>query len=239
LKKSLKKQIKQDELASGYASMGEWVRAHVDEVKTGAIGVVVLAVALGGWIYFRGQRVGEAQRSFDEAFTAFAAPVGQADAPGGFATKEEKYKKALAGFEGVAGRFGSLTLGRRARYYAALCRVELGQRDDAAKALREIAAQAKSNAAEPGLADLALAGLDRSQQAYSQALTRYEQLLKAGKSAVPRDYLLMSMAETLEEGGRMADASAAFKRLVDEMPTSPFAGDARTRAEYLKLAAAR
>jgi tetratricopeptide (TPR) repeat protein len=103
--------------------------------------------------------------------------------------------------------------------------------------MNEIAAQAKPNALEPALAELVLARLDRAQGAHSQALTRYERLLGASNAGVPRDYLLMNLAATLEEGGRLADALAGFRRLVDEMPTSPFVGDARMRAEYLKLAA--
>jgi hypothetical protein len=57
VKKALRKQIKQDELASGYVSAGAWMRAHADQVKIGAISAVVLAVALGGLLYFRGERL--------------------------------------------------------------------------------------------------------------------------------------------------------------------------------------
>jgi tetratricopeptide (TPR) repeat protein len=239
LKKSLKKQIKQDELASGYASMGAWLSAHVDEARSVTIGALVLALALGGLLYFRGQRLQDSQRAFDEALTAFAAPVAQTDAAASAAAKQEKLNKALTAFEGVAGRFKSLSAGQRARYYAALCRIELGQSDEAGAALREIAGQPKSGAIEPGLAEMTLARLERAQRNYAQALSRYEQLLAAPSAGLPRDYILMNLAETLQEGGRLADAAAAFKRVAEEMPTSPFASDARTRADYLKLAAGK
>ena len=56
MKKALKRQIKQDELVSGFEQMESWTRAHADELKATGAGVLVLALALGGLFYFRSTR---------------------------------------------------------------------------------------------------------------------------------------------------------------------------------------
>jgi tetratricopeptide (TPR) repeat protein len=239
VKKALRKQIKQDELASSYVSAGAWLRAHTDQVKIAVISAVVLAVAAGGLLYFRGERVQESQRAFDEAHSVFSGTVGKPEEGGVAASKEEKYKKALAAFQGVADRYGSLATGQRARYYAALCAIELGERDKAEANLRDVAGQRGSGAIGSDLAELTLARLDRVPGKFEQAIGRYRKLLDERSMGLPRDYVLMSLAAAFEEAGHLTDAAATFRRIVDEMPTSAFVDEARTRADYLKLAAAK
>jgi tetratricopeptide (TPR) repeat protein len=239
VKKALKKQIKQDELASGYASAGEWLRGHADQVKTMAIGAAVLAVAVGGLLYFRGERVQDSQRAFDEAQALFSGTVGKPEDGGVAATKEEKFNKALAAFQGVAERYGSLATGRRARYYSALCAIELGEKQKAEGILRDLAGRPQAGAVGPELAELALARLETAPGTFDQAIARYSRLVDEKATGYPRDHVLMNLAVAYEQAGRLAEAVATFRRVVDEMPSSPFASEARTRADYLKLAVAK
>jgi tetratricopeptide (TPR) repeat protein len=239
VKKSLRKQIKQDELASSYANAGAWFGAHVDQVKPAAIGVLVLAVAVGGLLYFRSERAQEAQRAFDEAHDLFSGAVGKPEEGAVAASKEEKFKKALAAFQGVVERYGSLAVGPRARYYSALCEIELGEREKAESVLRELAERKRAGEMVPGLADIALARVEQAPGKPDQAIAAYEKLAGQPSNGLPRDYVLMSLATALEAAGRFSEAAANFRRIVDEMPTSPFADEARSRADYLKLAAAK
>ena len=50
---------------------------------------------------------------------------------------------------------------------------------------------------------------------------------------MPRDYALLSAAQTLEDAKRYAEARAAYRQLVEEFPASVYAAEARTRADYL------
>ena len=47
----------------------------------------------------------------------------------------------------------------------------------------------------------------------------------------------MSLAGTLEDAKRLAEAVAAYKRLTEEFPASVYAGEARRKADYLQTAA--
>jgi tetratricopeptide (TPR) repeat protein len=244
LKKTLKRQMKQDELVSSYAQVESWTRTHADEIKATAAGVLVVALAVGGLWYFRSHRAAAAAPGFDEAMEAFAAATtnsapkpGQPQQP----AREETLRKALAAFEGVAGRYQSLPAGLRARYFAAVCRIDLGDIDPAQKELRDLATRTGGPSAslEAALARLALAGLARRQKQLGEAIQTYEAILADASTALPRDYVLFALAETLDEAGRVKEAAAAFRRLVDEQPQSAFASEARSRADYLKLAAAQ
>jgi hypothetical protein len=239
LKKELREEIKQDEFASGLESAAAWLGAHRDEVRIGAGVAVVLLAAVGAFAYFQGQRAREADGAFRDALTAFDAPVAAeilpgADRPSGqvFATAEEKYKTAAAAFEGVERRFGSSKAGLRARYYAALSRIELGQYQEAEKALREV--QSSGSGLEPELARMALANLYRRSGAVDKAVEAYRGIATNPSANLPRDFALLSAAQTLEDAKRWPEARAAYRQVFEEFPASLYASDARARAEYLQ-----
>ena len=239
MKKELREEIKQDEFASGLEKAAEWVATHRDEVRIGAGVAVVLLAAVGALGYFQGQRAREADRAFRDALTTFEAPVASelalgADRPSGtvFATAEEKYKTAAAAFEGVERRFGSSKTGVRAKYYAALSRIELAQYAEAEKALKDV--QARGTGLEPELARVALANLYRRSGEVDKAVEAYRGLATNPAASLPRDYALLSAAQTLEDGKRWEEARAAYRRVFEEFPASVYASEARTRAEYLQ-----
>jgi len=239
LKKEHRDEIKQDELMSGLDKAATWAVGHRDEMRIGAGVVVVLLAAGGALAYFQGQRAKEADRAFRDALTTFAAPVASeiaagADRPSGqvFATGEEKYKTAAAAFEGVERRFGSSKTGLRAKYYAALSRVQLGQNAEAEKALKEI--QALGSGLEPELARLALAGLYRRSGQVDKAVEAYRGMATNPTANVPRDYALLSAAQSLEDAKRWPEARAAYRQVYEDFPASVFAAEARARVEYLQ-----
>lgn len=241
MKKELRKQIKQDEFVSGLERAMSWMAAHRDEVRITAIVALIVAVAASGLAYFQSKRTHEAEQAFAEALETFKAPVA-AELPEGFqkppgpvfASAAEKYRKAAAAFDGIERKYSSLTVGWRARYYGALCRVELGDAEEARKAFSEIAARKEGKALEPALARLALADLYRRSGQVDKAVDAYRQLAEDASLPLPRDHALMSMARTLEEARRIPEARGAYRRLSEEFPGSVYAAEARQRASYLE-----
>jgi hypothetical protein len=239
LKKELREEIKQDEFASGLEKAVEWLAAHRDEVRIGAGVAVVLLAAAGAIGYFQAQRAREADQAFRDALTTFEAPVASELPPGAdrpaaqvFATAEEKYKTAAAAFEGVERRFGSSKTGQRAKYYAALSRLELGHFPEAEKVLKEVQAQGAGIDAE--LARVSLANLYRKSGQVDKAVEAFRGLATNPAANVPRDFALLSAARTLEDAKRWAEARAAYRQLFEDFPASVYASEARTRAEYLQ-----
>jgi len=239
LKKEHRDEIKQDELMSGLEKAASWAVAHRDEIRIGAGVAVVLLAAAGALGYFQGQRAKEADRAFRDALTTFEAPVASeiaagAERPPGpvFATAEEKYKTSAAAFEGVERRYGSSKTGVRAKYYAALSRVQLAQYAEAEKGLKEI--QALGGGLEPELARLALADLYRRSGQVDKAVEAYRGLATNPAANVPRDFALLSAAQTLEDAKRWPEARAAYRQVFEDFAASVFASEARARVEYLQ-----
>lgn len=242
MKKELKRQIKEDEFASGMGRIWAWMAAHHDRLRVGAMAAGVVLLAVLGFSWFRSSRAQESQAAFAEALATFHAQVTAGQPPGApppagpsFATPQDKYSKALEQFEGVVARWGSLPVGRRARYYAALSRLELGQ----AEAAREALAQLASSNERPlsAQARLALAAAQSRSGQSDKAIETLRQLADDPQAIVPRDYVLLTLASTLEDARRADEAGAAYERLAQEFPESVFAAEARRRADYLKNAA--
>ncbi len=239
MKKELKDQLKEDELTSGLEHAAAWASRHRDEIRIGVLVFVVLAGAVLALWYFRDQRIREADRALREALTTFESPVASELPQGGerpagqvFTNAEEKYKTAAAAFEGVERRYASSVAGLRAKYFAALARVELGQYAEAEKALKEI--QSRGAGLEPDLARLALADVYRRSGQVDKAVEAYRAFASNPSASMPRDHALLSAAQTLEDARRFPEARATYRQLTEEFPASVFAPEARTRSEYLK-----
>lgn len=242
MKKELKRQIKEDQLVSGMGLVWRWLHARHDQLRVGGIVAIVVLAAVLGFSWFRSSRVQESEAAFAEALATFHAQV-TAGQPAGtpppagpsFATAEEKYAKALEQFDGVAARWGSLPAGPRAKYYGALSRLELGQVEPAREALAQLASSGDRPLA--ARARLALAAAQSRSGQSDKAVETLRQLADDDQVVVPRDYVLMTLASTLEDARRSGEAGAAYERVAQEFPESVFAAEARRRADYLKNAA--
>ena len=179
LKKELRDEIKQDELRERPREGVGWVNAHRDEVRIGAGVAIVLLAAAGAVGYFQGQRAREADRAFREALTTFEAPVASELAAGSRPTRRGRCSRPRRrstrprrprsrASSGASAPRRSVS---RAKYYAALSRLELGQYAEAEKALKEI--QAQGGGLEPELARLALADLYRRSGQVDKAVEAY------------------------------------------------------------------
>ncbi len=241
LKKELKQQIKQDELLSRIGQAWTWLQANRATAQRFALVALGLIVLVVGALAFQSHRTHAANLALDAAqqlyetplaseVTADSAPPGSASFP----SAAEKYKKAAAAFDGVERAFPTLAAGLRARYFGALCRIELGDYETARKTLQVIADRQQAGALEPTLARLALADIARRTGAVDKALESYRALADDASGAVPRDHALMTLAVTLEDASRRAEACASYERLVEQFPNSVYAAEARRRASYLR-----
>ncbi len=243
MKKELKNKIKQDEFVSGMERVAGWVGVHREEVRVTAIVLGVLAAAAAGLTYFQSQRTHEAEKAFAEALDVFRAPVASELPEGGekptgvtYPTPGDKYKKALAAFDGIERKYGSNVVAQRARYYGALCRVELGDIPGAQKILTEMAARKDDKSLEPALARMALADLYHRTGQLDKAVEAYRQLAGDVTLPLPRDHAAISLARALEEAHRLPEARDEYRRVSEEFPGSVYAAEARRRVSFLETA---
>lgn len=240
MKKDLRKQIKQDELVSGFEHAMVWFQAHRRESMVTALVVAVVGVLALSVTYYQGTRERAAAKAFSEALAIYHTDVQEDRPPGGppaatpvYSDDREKFTKAAAAFDGIERRFSSLRIGQRARYYGALCRLEIGEGAPARKVLEELAARKDPGQIEPSLARLALADLMRRGGEMDKALETYRAMADESGLPIPRDHVLMTLAGALEEARKLPEARSAYRRLREEFPSSPYAREAEQRAEYL------
>ncbi len=237
--KELKRQMKQDDLVTGVTQAQGWVKGHQDQVRLWGLVALVLVGGWGAFRWFQISRDIESQAALGEALTLLEAPVRSAQPEGApepqgtvFATEQERLNKALAALEGVRQRYGSMRVGRQAAYQAAVCRMQLGELDAARKDLSELSAQ-REDALVAGQARLSLAELEARSGNVDKAVEALRPLVDDENASLPRDYALMRLAVTLEEGHRPGEAAQAYRRLSQDFPESLFASEARRKAEYL------
>jgi predicted negative regulator of RcsB-dependent stress response len=237
LKRELKKQIKENEFLSGVEVVWKWYRENEKAARVALVAVVLAVAVAAGLSYFRSRQEQGASAAFDGAMRLYETPVvGEqqgAPPPGVTPFKEasEKFTKAAAAFDGVERSYPGQLAGRRARYYAALCRIELG---DLAGARQALEALAGAGGLEASLARLSLAGLERRAGAVDKAVEAYRALAEDASFALPRDYVLMTLAHTLEEARRAQEAVASYQSLYERYPESAYAAEAQQRAAYLR-----
>lgn len=243
MKRELKKSIKEDELVTGAERLAQWVAANRRLVQATALGLAAVVGGSWAWNAWQARQAREAEAAFAAALEVYGAPV-RNELPEGnpppagatvHETAAEKFKKAAAAMDGVERRFASHPVGRRARYFAALARAESGDVAEARKLLEPMAAPG-GDPLLTALARLALAGLLRKAGEPGKAAEEYRKLATDPGWPLPKDHALMQLAESLEEARRAAEARDAYKRVVDEFPSSIYASEARRRADSLATA---
>ncbi len=161
-----------------------------------------------------------------------AAPEPFVQPPGSYPTETAKLEEAVPKLLAAADAYPSLTQGISARYRAAAALSTLGrtdQADDQYQQVIELAGdQIYGRMARLGLAETHLKG-----GAFADAIALLEQESSGADSDVPRDAVLMRLGRAYDLAQQPTDAIAAFNRVVDEYPASPYAQDARREVEAL------
>lgn len=236
LDKELKNELRRDEVGDALKEARAFLTRS--EIVKPALAVLALFLVLGGLYYGQKFRGSMAESAFARATEVFHAEVGATapEAPGGsevFKTANDKFQKAKGMFDEVARSYGSMPAGRRARFYSALCLVELGQVTQAEDAFAPIAALRDPGALEPAMARLRLAELALLSGRARDAAKSYETLIADVASGLPRDRLIFGLAEALAAGGDKLAARRAYTDLVNRHPQSPYAQDARLKMDAL------
>ena len=234
--KELKNELRRDELgeaveeAKGFFSRPEVVKP--------ALAVAALFLVLIGLYTAQRFRASAAESAFARATEVYhadvdAAAAGPSSTGEKYKTSTEKFQKAKGMFDDVAKSYASAPAGRRARYYSALCLVELGQYDAAETALNAIASLRDPGAIEPAMARARLGEVLLKGGRAKEAVAHYKALLGDDASGVPHDQILFGLATSLEAAGEKEAARHAYSDLVNRHPQSAYAQEARPKIEAL------
>ncbi len=215
MKRKIKKQLKEDELVTGFEKFLGFVRAWQKEVIISGIVVAVLAAFYGGVQLIKSQQARKESRRVAEIL---ALRADLAKNPQDVAKLEQ-----LAG-TGKAGRLASISL---ATYW-----IEQGDWDKALASLAKVEASSKDFFYYQAQ-DLK-AQVEILKGNYDQAI----QILTKIEEAKPKDFLLDVIlyhhAEALEKKGSLKEAQELYKKIQDEYAQTYFGYDASAKVRKLE-----
>ncbi|MCY4076636.1 MAG: tetratricopeptide repeat protein [Acidobacteria bacterium] len=151
--------------------------------------------------------------------------------PGSYPSVAIKLEEAVPRLLAAADAYPNLTQGIAARYQAASALSVLGRSTEANAQYRQVADLA-GDQVYGQMARLGLAETHLMDGAYADAIAILE-AESGAESDLPQDAVLMRLGRAYGLAGQPSDARAAFARIVDEFPASPYAPEARRTIEEL------
>ena len=223
--KITQKEIKRDEFARTIGGLTVAVEKNYRSlgIAVGALLILVVAV-ISGVRYSSSQRKASIL-SLAAVQKAEAAPVTSGAIPGAgvYTTPKQKYEEVVRLADVVLTQYPSSSAARWATYYKALAQKELGAYQDALTVVEPLT----TLQGEEFLACSARMLKGQIQEAHGDlaaAAETYANLAASAPERFPVDVVLASQARVLEAKGDTEGAAQIHRRLMQEFPNSPFAG---------------
>jgi hypothetical protein len=231
--------LKQNEVARTTARVVESFAENRDRYLTIAVIVLLVVAVGGGYMYWRnrtndkaGAMLGVAMAIGQSQIVPAPTVPGATQAPNTYPTERARQEAALKAFQEVAATYPSTDAGLAAQYHAGGVLLSLGRMPEAEKAFADVVARAGASVYGP-VAKLGRAESLIGQTKYDDAIKTLTDLSGDRDGALPVDGVLMELARACIKAGKKEEARAAFKRVVDEFPQSPYGPDARQQLSML------
>ncbi|MFN7940441.1 MAG: tetratricopeptide repeat protein [Thermoanaerobaculia bacterium] len=197
-----------------------------------AVGLALVGAGIWAWISSRNGHANEALaaalRAAEADVVANGAKPDDLDRPS-FASASARRDRAEQLFADLLARYGSTGPGRSARMYLAEI---AAQKNDLVTARKLWEEYVGGDARSPlGVAaQVNLFALDRQEGKGAELAERLKKMLEQTEKPLPDDLVLYQLAVTYDQLRRPADAKAAYRRIVDEHPQSPYLAVAQQKA---------
>ncbi|HVT99442.1 MAG TPA: hypothetical protein VHE33_18205 [Acidobacteriaceae bacterium] len=228
--------LKQDKFVNVTTSGLEWVGEHRGNVIAWSVGVVLLvAIAVVSLVLFQ-KREAAADQMLGQAMDIYETPLTQPDQPAEaglktYATAADRAKAAYPLFRQTADRYGWLTAGQMARYFAGLTELDLGQKSQAEADLEKATHAGNGNLA--ALAKIALANLYEQTERNSQAVAQFQDVIAHPTTTVPKSEAQLQLAQ-LYETTQPQEARRLYAEIKDQDKQSAAAQIATQKLQGLK-----
>ncbi len=221
-----REELKRNELGEAVEASIHYAEDHVKTILT-AVGALAV-IALVGWGIFAwtSSRRASANDLLTRALRVAGAPVEAAARPDdalnpSFATEAARDARAKELFGQLDEQYGSTSVGRVAKLYLAESARTAGDRATA-RTLWEKYLDKDASSAVAASVRVNLFQLDREEGKAGALAESLKKMLEDPAKPLPADLLLYQLALTQEKLGQDGDARAAYRRIVDEHPQSPY-----------------
>jgi TolA-binding protein len=247
MKSTDRHKLKENDFAHTVARTREMVNERPREMATIAIGVLVVALALGGFAAWKASRDAKGTTLLATALAVAEAPVvtppppapgspPPVQPPGSFRTERERLEAAVPLLQRAADGYPDSDAGITARYRLAASLAELGRYAEAEQRYQEVAQKAGAKSIYRYTARLGVGEAQLAQGKGDAAVTTFRDLASDTNSTLPTDSVLMQLGRAAQLAGKTDDATRAFTRVVDEFPQSLYVSEAKEKIAGLKKA---
>jgi TolA-binding protein len=207
-------ELKQNEFAEVAMRSLHWMEANRERAVTLGVVVALIVVVAGGYAWWRRTASNEAGGLLGAAAAVAQAPIapaptvpGATQQAGTYPTETARAEAALSAYEQVVEQFPSSDAALTARYTIGTLLLEIGRAAEAEVRFTEVEGAVQGK--------------------YDDAIALFTELSADRASQLPLDGILIQLARASAQAGRVDDARAAFRRIVDEFPASSYAAEAR------------
>jgi predicted negative regulator of RcsB-dependent stress response len=195
-----RKELKQDRVRETFEHGAEAVLSHTRLASIALLVVIVVAAGYLGWKLYTDRQTGQAQTALDDAMKIYSAPLntpGQPVLTGEltYSDPQKRSQDALAKLTVVASQYPHTNPGKLARYYAALCLMDLDRLNQASEELKKLDAGSDKELA--ALAQYQSALIDERTGKKDDAAKKLRALSNSGSVLVPKPMALLELAEVL------------------------------------------
>lgn len=248
MKSKERQHLKENELVHTIESARDFLETRQRSIVGVVIGIVVLAVAVIGFMMYRSSTQGRGSDLLAEAMVALNARVvptgttGEENLPAGatlgatgtFSTEDAKLKAALPKLKAAADAYPDSISGITARYHMAGALASLGRNEEAIKEFDEVVARSGASSLYGRMARLGKADTQAHAGQLDAAITTWKEMASANADDLPVDAILIELARAYVQKGNTEEARKTFTQIVDQHPNSPYLAEARTELENLK-----
>jgi predicted negative regulator of RcsB-dependent stress response len=223
-----RKELKQDKIHDAIEHGAEAVFSHKQVTLIVLLGVLVVAVAYGGWTVYIDRQTAAASAAFDGAMKAYTGRLGSSPDPAGpgeafYADEAARSTDAERKFSLVADKYPNTNPGRFARYYAALCLEDLDRQNQALEQLKKLVSGSDKELAS--MADYQIGVIYERTARTDEAVKIFRALADKPSVFVSRPLALLELASALRQSNPK-EAASIYQQVKKEFPESAISEEA-------------
>ena len=223
-----RKELKHDKVRETFEHGAEAVLSHTRIASIALLVVIVVLAGYFGWKIYSDRQTAQAQTAFDDAIKVFNAPLqlpGQPSIPGeiSYLDPAQRSQDAETKLSAVAAKYPNTKPGRLARYYAALCLMDLDKLNQASEELDKL--QTGSDKELGALANFQRALIAERTGKTDQAVQLLRGISNSGSILVPKPMVQLELAGILKQTNPK-EAVTIYQQIKKDYPNTAVADEA-------------
>jgi predicted negative regulator of RcsB-dependent stress response len=230
-----RKELKQDKVRETFEHGAEAVLSHTRLASIALLLLILAAAGYLGWKFYSDRQTAQAQVELDQAMKIFNSPIataGQPVVPGEttYPDAEKRAEDAQPKLTAVATKYHRTNPGKLARYYSALCLMDMDKLNQASEELQKL--DAGSDKELSALAKYQSALIAERNGNKDEAIRTLRGLSTVGSVLVPKPMVLLELAGIYTQTDPK-QATALYQQLKKDYPNTPVADEADRGLELL------